>query len=272
MDFSATLETQKPAKDELALVWLGQAGFLIKTHGGRVIVIDPYLTDYADRLLRDEHGQGFKRMTPAVFASHEIKIDTLLISHEHPDHLDIDAMPGFLSNPGLVCYANAESIREAAKNGLDTGRFRPVHKEQRISLPECELIITDSDHGELAPGALGFVLDFGFAVLYYSGDTCCNKKRLSGVMDMRVDVALLPINGAFGNLDAESASVFANDLRAGLCVPHHFWTFPLHDGNAGSPKDAVEYFPRNAPDCKLYLATPGRAVTIGAGGAVIEKK
>ena len=33
-------------ENTLALVWLGQAGFLIKTPGGKIIAIDPYLSDY----------------------------------------------------------------------------------------------------------------------------------------------------------------------------------------------------------------------------------
>ena len=46
MDFVRSFQQAAPRKDELALFWLGQAGFLIKTPAGRAIAIDPYFSDY----------------------------------------------------------------------------------------------------------------------------------------------------------------------------------------------------------------------------------
>jgi L-ascorbate 6-phosphate lactonase len=268
MEFLERLDKAKPGEKELVLVWLGQAGFLIKTQGGKIILIDPYLTDYANRILGRENGQSFRRMTAPLFDPEKIHADVLLCSHEHPDHLDIDAMPGLLKKADIKCYTNITSINELEKNGIDASRFNVLKKGMNVIPDEFNLTAVDCDHGDLAPEALGLLLDFGFTAIYYSGDTAYNKKRLADALGRHVDTALLPINGAFGNLNAKEAAQLANDLKAKLCIPHHFWTFPAHDAPLGSPRDALETFPVYAPECTLRLAAPGELMVIGAGGAL----
>ncbi|MDR1565676.1 MAG: MBL fold metallo-hydrolase [Treponema sp.] len=262
MSFINKLENARPGEKELALVWLGQAGFLIKTHQGKIILIDPYLTDYVNRVLQKDCGQGFRRMAAPLFEPEEIKADILLCSHEHQDHLDIDAMPGLLKNKTMKAYVNIASIGELKKNHLDVSRFSVVTKGNNYPFDEFVLTVTDCDHGSSTPEALGFILDFGFTAVYFSGDTSYNKERLSEVLKRKIDIALLPINGAFGNLNAYEAAELARDTGAKLCIPHHFWTFPAHSAPLGSPGDAIAAFPEKAPQCRLNLATPGEIMTI----------
>jgi L-ascorbate 6-phosphate lactonase len=271
MNFLERLARVQVGENELALSWLAQAGFALKTHGGKVILIDPYLSDYVNRIFQKELGQGFRRMTTPLFEPEDITADVLLCSHEHQDHLDIDSLPGLLKNPRLLCHTNGVSIEEVKKNGLDPQRFRKLEKKQTLSFGDFELTVTDCDHGEATPEALGFILDFGFVTIYYSGDTGYNKERLADALERKTDVALLPINGAYGNLNAREAAQFAADLKAKLCIPHHFWTFPNHDAPLGSPRDALEFFPKFAPDCVLRLMTPGEFILIGPSGAILRE-
>ena len=82
MDFVKLVKETQPAKGQVALFWLGQAGFLIKTASGRTIAIDPYFTDHVRYTLNNI---GFKRLTPALCGADEIEFDALLISHEPED-------------------------------------------------------------------------------------------------------------------------------------------------------------------------------------------
>lgn len=254
MRFSEKIEELKVQQGTVAVVWIGQAGFLLKTAGGKTILIDPYLTDYVYKLFAADEGLAFKRLSAPLFEPGEIEPDLLLISHEHGDHLDMEALPVFLENGKTQCYANQVCIEEAKKAGIPTERMHCIEKSKTYDLGEFRLITLDCDHGELSPQALGLMLDFGFTKVYYSGDTSYNLSRLQGAIALRPEVALLPINGAFGNLDAEEGAKFAADLRAKACIPHHFWTFPKHLGN---PIEALETFPKYAPDCRLDMYTPG---------------
>jgi len=263
MSFSESIAKAKPGKEEIAIVWLGQAGFLFKTTGGQIILLDPYLTDYTNRVLKKDHGQSFRRMCPAIFQPGELEADILICSHEHEDHLDMDAIPVMLKDKKLRCFTSITAKEKLNAAGIDGERFIVLKKNEAVELSEFSLLPLDCDHGEAAPEALGLLLDFGFTSIYYSGDTSYTKSRLAGAMAKKPVVSLLPINGAFGNLNAEEAAKFAADLETKLCIPHHFWTFPAHAGPRGTPKDALEFFPKYAPKCILNLATPGEIMIIG---------
>jgi len=52
---------------ELAVCWLGQAGFFLKDHQGNTLVIDPYLTNCGEQI------RGFKRISPVLMEPEELE-------------------------------------------------------------------------------------------------------------------------------------------------------------------------------------------------------
>ena len=256
--FIQKLKESKPAKDQIEVFWLGQAGFIVKTHGGKLIGVDPYLSEYAMRLF-PENGLGFKRMMPPPCEASELELDILLVSHEHADHFDADSIKDLMKNGRTQVYANAPVIAEMEKLGLDMKRAHLLKREQKVSLDEFTLIPVDCDHGELAPEALGLVLDFGFTKLYYAGDTSLTPARLAYPVSLKPEIAILPINGAFGNLDGEQAAEYAGTLGCKVCIPCHFWTFPLHHGE---PQQIIDAMPAKAPDCQLCMLMQGEGVKL----------
>lgn len=256
--FMESLRACKPQENHGELFWLGQAGFAVKTHGGKVIAIDPYLSDYVMRLF-PENGLGFKRLMPPPCTAEELSPDILLISHEHGDHFDGDSIAALMKDEKTRVYASAPVVAEMAKMGLDMSRVTELHKGEKVALPECELTPVDCDHGELAPEALGFLLDFGFTKLYYAGDTSLTLDRLALPLAAQPETAILPINGAFGNLNGTEAAEYAALLHAKRCVPCHFWTFPLHHGD---PQEIIDAMPVKAPGCELCLLCQEESVTL----------
>lgn len=78
--------------NNVAIWWLGQAGFVFKSDRGKVIYIDPYLSDAVERIC------GFKRLSFSPIKAEEVETDIVICSHEHPDHLDPDAIPLIAKN------------------------------------------------------------------------------------------------------------------------------------------------------------------------------
>jgi hypothetical protein len=79
----AFMETQ-PAPG-LRAIWLGHSSVYMELDGVRLLV-DPVFSDYASPF----DGIGPKRFHPSPIAMTEFpKIDAVLISHDHPDHLDM---------------------------------------------------------------------------------------------------------------------------------------------------------------------------------------
>ena len=103
---------------------------------------------------------------------------------------------------------------------------------------------------------LGFILDFGFSRLYYAGDTALPLSRLQVPVKLQPEAAILPINGAFGNLNGKEAAEYAGLLKCKICIPCHFWTFPLHHGD---PQEIIEHMGESAPDCRLMLLCQGES-------------
>ena len=232
--FAEKFQALRVESGSAALVWLGQAGFLLKTADGAVIAIDPYLSDFVYHSFRERDGLAYKRLTAPLFQPGELHLDAVLCTHEHGDHLDLESLPALLRG-GTPCYTNGPGAEKLLAAGADVSCVHELRKGDRVDLGGIGLLAVDCDHGSLAPEALGFLLDFGFL-------TC------------RPEVGLLPINGAFGNLNGREAAQLAAQLGLRLCIPHHFWTFAAHGGD---PMAAIREFRELAPDCELRLLTPG---------------
>ena len=70
----------------LKIRWIGQSGYILND-GINEICIDPYLSNVVDRIAK----RG--RMVEAPFLPEELKCDAVICTHNHLDHVDIDAIP-----------------------------------------------------------------------------------------------------------------------------------------------------------------------------------
>ncbi|MCL1854732.1 MAG: MBL fold metallo-hydrolase [Clostridia bacterium] len=261
MDFVSRVKSSAPPEGQFELFWLGQAGFVCKTAGGKLIVIDPYFSDYVQRIIPEE-GLGFKRLSPPPCNADDLSIDALIISHEHGDHFDVDAMPLMLKNERMHVYTNKVVYAELLHMKVPETRLHLMEKGMSLLLwEELRLTAVDCDHGDLTPEALGFILDFSFTKVYYAGDTAYSPDRLEAAIQAKPEVALLPINGAYGNLNGITASRYAALLQSKVCVPCHFWTFPLHNGD---PQEIIENLPKQAKNCSLQLLCQGEGFRYGS--------
>ena len=250
MHFIETVQNTVVKEKEIAVFWLGQAGFLIKTHSGKQIAIDPYFSDCVEQI---EKLRGFKRLMPPPCQAQELSLDVLIISHEHNDHFDVGAIRDLVREKTQV-YTNSVVAAQMLKMGFSESQIHTLQKEIPNYLEDFTLLPVDCDHGSLAPEALGIILDFGFSKLYYAGDTALTPERLHTPIKLKPDVAILPINGAFGNLNGTQAATYAGMLHCKTCIPCHFWTFPLHHGD---PQEIIDCIESEAPDCRLVLLCQG---------------
>lgn len=259
MDWKDTMKAMKVPENDVILYWIGQAGFAFKLPNSKVILIDPYLSDSVYEDTKKESGFAFKRVAPPLFTPEQLSADYLLITHEHGDHLDTGAVK-LLSDSALTVSVGNEKVSQILNEiGVQSKKHYIVKAGSVLELPDFTLYTIFADHGELAPGALGFVLDFGFVRVYYSGDTRLNSSVIAQAKAYKPEVALLPINGAFGNLNGTEAMEFAKALGCSECIPHHFWTFPTHYGN---PMEAIQAFGKLGEDCHLRLVTPGEPISL----------
>ena len=70
----------------LKIKWIGQSGYIL-SDGNTEICIDPYLSDVVNRIANRQ------RMVDAPFLPEQLKCDVVICTHNHLDHVDIDAIP-----------------------------------------------------------------------------------------------------------------------------------------------------------------------------------
>ena len=204
----------------ISLTWLGHASFRIE-YEGLVILIDPWILQ-----------------NPACPGEHKTfqKIDHMLITHGHFDHIADAVALGKTHTPKVVCIfeigewlrkkgvTNIESMNKGGTLELDGVKIHMVHADHSCGISE--------DDGSIVYGgeAVGFVLEFpnDFRI-YHAGDT-----NVFGDMGMihelyRPDLALLPVGDRF-TMGPREAHRAIQLLRAPKVVPMHFGTFPLLTG------------------------------------------
>jgi len=238
----------KVQKGSLAIYWLAQAGFVFKNHAGKIVYIDPYLSDVVERLF------GFKRMMACPLAAAEVLADLVVCTHEHQDHLDTDALPLVAKNPRTHFAGPSECVKAFRKMGVPEDRSHLLETGKQISLEGINVHAVYADHGDFAPDALGVVLDFDGIKVYHTGDTAYQPEYFRAVAALRPEVLIPCVNGRFGNLNSEEAALLTRDIAPKLSIASHFWMFVAHNGD---PASFLEYCAKLAPGVEAVVMKPG---------------
>lgn len=261
MSFAKKYENAIVDAESVNLYWIGQGGFAIKTANGKKILIDPFFTDSVYGKFEEEHGYAFKRLSASLLDADDVIFDEIYISHEHEDHLDVEAFPAACQDAKTQLFCNRESADILKNCGVEPEKIYQVRNGDVIERDGYTVRIVKANHGELCPGAMGFIFDFGFTRIYYSGDTCYDENLIKEIAGFQPEICLLPINGAFGNLNNEEARMFGEGVNGKIMIPYHFWTFPIH---LGDPYTLIQNYHKQKDDWKIQLVflMPGETFVV----------
>ena len=115
------------------------------------------------------------------------------------------------------------------------------------------------DHGQLTPDALGYLITLSGKRIYIAGDTAFHEDYFSNPALHGVDAAILPINGAYGNLNEEQAAEAAKLLQCKRAIPCHFWCFAEHGGN---PMTFINTMKDKVPEVQCELMKVGTHIIL----------
>ncbi len=246
MDLRSEIVNAKYGKFHIYFV--GQAGFIIRSSKGTLIGIDLYLSNCVERF------DGFKRLMPYILKPDDIDFDYLISTHAHYDHFDIDALP-VMHKGKTQLYMTENCIIEAKKIELNFDNICIVKYKDQTILDDVKVDYVFCDHGPSATDAVGLIVEVDDYRIYIAGDT---RLRLDKILELKsygnLDLMIVPINGAYGNLDSTEAAFLANLLQPKIVVPCHYWNFIEHLSNPLVFDNKMKLY---NPEIKCVFLRPG---------------
>lgn len=230
-----------PEPGSLAIWWLGQSGFLVKSTS-MTLVIDPYLSESLT-IKYSKTDRPHIRMTSAPCRGAELRgVDLILASHKHSDHLDPETISELLAaSPQCRLGIPAALLDHALSLGVSAERLCGLDAGETVTLGDHVAIrAVPSAHEGLDVDAMGRHLYLGFVIevdglrLYHSGDTVAFDSLEGWLGKEPFDVMFLPINGRDpargvpGNMTVAEAVALAARVRPRFLVPHHYDMFTFN--------------------------------------------
>ena len=189
----------KTSEGELAITFIGH-GTLMMEFNGKVIHIDP-VGRYAD----------YTELP---------KADLILITHEHGDHLDLNAIESVKKESTEVILtkicAQKYSDGRIMKNG-DSGTFLGLNIEA-VPAYNIEHLRADGNAYHPKGNGNGYIIQFGDKKVYVAGDTE-NIPEMKSLKD--IEIAFLPMNVPY-TMTPEMVVKAAKSFNPKVLYPYHF--------------------------------------------------
>jgi L-ascorbate 6-phosphate lactonase len=239
--------------EHLAVFWLGGAGFAFKTAGGKIVYVDPYLSDALDRFY------SWKRLptSPIPFPPGEVVADLVLVTHAHEDHLDPDAVPD-IAKASQAVFAGPTMCVEAMREWeIPADRVVEINRGESQIIAGIPVSAVLAHHvspaGAQTPDAVGYVLDLDGVVVYHSGDSLYHPD-LQALKAQSPDILLVCINGQYGNMNPEEAARLTHEVEPAVVVPMHWG---LVAENTAEPADFVKALADTGSQARSVVMSPG---------------
>lgn len=228
------------------VLWLNQAAFRITSPGGKVIVTDPWLLP--------QPGLASPK-TPEAYRKLEAlgKVDVLLVTHAHGDHIaDAPAIARLNNIP--IWGAGDLNMALTTLGVLPPAQLPRFAVGGRITpVPGIRVTATQANHSSVyvwtnpatgkpethpAGEPVGFIIELenGFKI-WHMGDTGVfgDMKWISEYY--KPDLVLIPIGGHFGMDPVDAAYALTELIKPKFAIPMHYGTNPL---GVGTPEQLIK--------------------------------
>ena len=252
---------------------LGQAGFILEG-SDLSLAIDPYLSHAIERN-GTELGRRFVRLFPPPLAPHDLAgVTAVLVTHAHDDHCDPETLLPLAHDAPSLDFVGPSPVMDILRRlrvpeaRLCQARsMRPIALSDRCTVtpvPSAHYDFDPDEEGE--PAYLGYVIEMDGTTCYHSGDTILYDGLVARLRAMRIDLAILPVNGRdwareslgiTGNLEPAEAFALAREIGADAVIPMHNDLFEINRRPAAEVRSAWK---ETAPALRLVeLAAGGEA-------------
>lgn len=244
------------------VLWLGQSAIRITTPGGKVIVVDPWLTG------NPKTPAAFKQL-PALG-----KVDLILVTHAHGDHLGDAADLAKLNNApiwnaggmgrqlislGIVPANLAQSFGKGGTIlpfGANGPKITAVHAEHASEL-SWKNPATGKDEVHYGGEPVGYIIEMenGFKI-WHMGDTALYGDMIMVADRYKPDLVMIPIGDHFTMGPQDAAVALRDFIKPKYAIPMHYGTSPMLRGTPEQLKTAIG----TAATTAVIVPEPGQKV------------
>jgi L-ascorbate metabolism protein UlaG (beta-lactamase superfamily) len=231
--------------DGIRITFVNHSTFLIQVDGINILT-DPVWSERVSPFTF----AGPKRMRPPAIRFEDLpKIDLVLLSHNHYDHLDIATVrklheqynPRFIVPLGVAAYLRSNKIELI--NELDWWQSTPFGNVFTVEAVPAQHFSGRGTFDRDMTLWCGYVIHRQHGNIYFAGDTGYNDSTFKEIGERtKPKLAIIPI-GAFKpewfmspiHCSPSEAVKIHIDLKVPQSIASHFGTFPLADDGREDP-------------------------------------
>ena len=244
-------------------LWVGHASVLINLRGMHILT-DPVLFDWVGAQLGIATIGRKRLVSSALDPEHLPRIDLVLLSHAHMDHLDYPSLGRIPRSAQVITAPQTADLLSgfgfSIVREMRWGEQTTVHcaaGEARVGAVEVKhwgaRWKTDSHRGYV-----GYLIEREGTTILFGGDTA-HTAAFAGLRGRNISAAIMPIgsygSGSGNHCTPEEAVQMVNDCRADCIIPIHHSTFPIGVEPREEPLERL--FDAMATD-RIALHSPGQ--------------
>src|SRR5437773_9655225 len=246
------------------LTWYGQSAFKIVTPGGKVLLVDPWLTNPVFEKAKDE-----------LAALKQVAL--ILITHGHSDHVGDAVEIAKRTRAKLVAtFDLADAIvkhlgypaelAETDTVGHFGGELTLLNGEVKVLFVRAHhgsgITVDDRSAARHGGTPAGFVIIIrGGPTIYHTGDTDLFSDMALVSRFHKIDVMLVCIGDHFTMGPARAAEA-VKLVKPREVIPMHYGTFPVL---TGTPEAFEGELKRRKSKAQLRVMKIGETIALGAG-------
>jgi L-ascorbate metabolism protein UlaG (beta-lactamase superfamily) len=193
------------------------------------------VTKFGHACLLVEHADARLLVDPGSFSPgfEQLRgLSAVLITHQHPDHVDVDRLPELLAhNPAAQCVADEQTVEQLRAAGI---AVQPSYPQDELAFAGVPVRVVGGRHATIHPD-IPPVANVGYLI----GDRLLHPGDALTAPDAAVDVLCLPTAGPW--LKAAEATDYLRSVRPRLALP-------IHEAVLARPQMHYRLFEQLAPE------------------------